>query len=242
MTNFAAHFCRFLLLMNNASFRSWWVGPLLVVFAVLGQLFPVQAAGRGEWQLQTNKDGIQVYVRAQPGSRFQEVKVECEMPGTLAQFVALYSDVANYHNVIRNTRRAYMLRAVSEKEFFYYLETQLPALVANRDLVMRLQFAYTPATHYLQIHTSSVNGLVPVQAGIVRVPYFRGEWQVWALSATRLKITYCFRVDPGGALPAWLVNRLAPVAPYQSLLQLRRSLALPRYQGRHFAFLAPTSA
>lgn len=228
--------------MNSVFSRLWWAGSLMVVFAVLGPLFPLRAAGLDNWQLQTNKDGIQVYVRTQPGSRFQEVKVDCEMPGTLAQLVALYSDVANYKNVIRNTRTAYVLRRVSETEFFYYLESQLPALVSNRDLVMRLQFAYTPATHCLQIHTRSVDDLVPVKAGIVRVPYCTGEWQVWALSATRLKITYCFRVDPGGALPAWLVNRLAPVAPYQSFLQLRRSLSLLRYQERHFAFLTPTSS
>ena len=228
--------------MNSVFSRLWWAGSLMVVFAVLGPLFPLRAAGLDNWQLQTNKDGIQVYMRAQPGSRFQEVKVDCEMPGTLAQLVALYSDVANYKNVIRNTRTAYVLRRVSETEFFYYLESQLPALVSNRDLVMRLQFAYTPATHCLQIHTRSVDDLVPVKAGIVRVPYCTGEWQVWALSATRLKITYCFRVDPGGALPAWLVNRLAPVAPYQSFLQLRRSLSLLRYQERHFAFLTPASS
>lgn len=228
--------------MNSVFSRLWWACLLLVVFAVLGPLFPVRAAGLDNWKLQTSKDGIQVYMRVQPGSRFQEVKVDCEMPGTLAQLVALYSDVANYQNVIRNTRTAYVLRRVSETEFFYYLESQLPALVSNRDLVMRLQFAYTPTTHCLQIHTRSVDDLVPMKAGIVRVPYCTGEWQVWALSATRLKITYCFRVDPGGALPAWLVNRLAPVAPYQSFLQLRRSLSLPRYQERHFAFLTPASS
>lgn len=227
--------------MNCVSIRPLWAGPLLVILAVFGLLFPVQAAAPGDWQLQTDKDGIQVYMRAQAGSRFQEVKVACEMPGTLEQFVALYSDVANYRNVIRNTRTAYRLRSVSETEFFYYMESQLPALVANRDLVMRLQFAYSPAAHCLQIHTTSVDGLVPVQPGIVRVPCWKGDWQVWALSETRLKIAYCFQVDPGGALPAWLVNRLAPVAPYQSFLQLRRSLPLPRYQGHHFAFLTPAS-
>ena len=227
--------------MNSVFSRPWWAGPLLVVLAVLGPLFPLRATDLADWQLQTNQDGIQVYMRAQPGSRFKEIKVECEMPGTLEQLVALYSDVANYRNVIRNTRTAYVLRAVSETELFYYMESQLPALVANRDLVMRLQFAYTPATQCLQIHTRSVDGMVPVRAGIVRVLSCRGDWQVWAQSATRLKIAYCFRVDPGGALPAWLVNRLAPVAPYQSFLQLRRSLALPRYQGHHFAFLKPAS-
>lgn len=230
-----------LLRMNSVFSRFRRVSLLPVLLAFFGPLFQLRAAGLDNWQLQSDQAGIQVFMRAQPGSRFHEVKVACEMPGTLEQFAALYSDVANYPNVIRNTRTASMLRLVSETEFYYYMETQLPALVANRDLVMRLQFAYAPATHCLQLHTRSVNGMVPVRAGIVRVSSWTGEWQVWALSATRLKISYCFLVDPGGVLPAWLVNRLAPVAIQQSFLQLRRSLTLPRYQGHHFAFLKSAS-
>ncbi|QKG56417.1 hypothetical protein GKZ68_07085 [Hymenobacter sp. BRD128] len=215
--------------------------PWLVWLAFFALALPLQAACAAEWKLETDKDGIQVYSRLQADSRFKEIKVQCEMPGTLEQLVALYSDVANYPHVISNTRSAYLLRTVNETEFFYYLETQMPALVANRDVMMRLQFAYAPPTHVLRITTSAVDGLVPPQPGRVRIPYWSGEWQVWALSATRLRISYCFRVDPGGELPARLVNRLAPVAPYQSFLQLRKSLQLPRYQGHHYAFLTPAN-
>lgn len=224
-------------LLNRAFLFPHGAGPWRVALLLWSLCCQAHAARGGDWQLQRQQDGIRVYMRAQPGSRFQEVKVEAEMPGTLAQFVALYSDVAHYPAVIRHTRAAYLLRRVSETEFYYYLETQLPAPVANRDAVMRLQFAYTPAPRGLLVHTRSVDGLVPARPGLVRVPAWQGDWQVGAVSASRLKISYCFRVDPGGALPAWLVNRLAPAAITQSFLLLRRSLALPRYQGQHFDFL-----
>jgi hypothetical protein len=217
--------------------RYWLCYMFFSLTATVGLARPLKAACLDDWHLETDKDGIQVYSRTHPQSRFKEIKVQCEMRGTLEQLVALYSDVANYRNVISNTRTAYLVQAVSETEFFYYLESQMPATVANRDLVMRLQFAYDEQTRSLRINTSAVPGLVPVRTGLVRVPYWSGEWQVQALSATRLQIHYSFRVDPGGTLPVWLVNLLAPVAPYQSFVKLRNSLQLPRYQGHHYAFL-----
>lgn len=218
------------------STRKWLSCAFWVWVAVLGGAHPARAAADG-WQLETDKDGIQVYSRQSAGSRFKEIRVQCEMPGTLEQLVALYSDVANYRQVISNTRTAYLLRQVSETELFYYLESQMPAAVANRDVVMRLQFAYDAPTRSLRIHTTAVEGTVPVKAGVVRVPYWNGEWHVRALTPTRMHVNYCFRVDPGGTLPPWLVNLLAPVAPYQSFVKLRSSLRLSRYQNRHFAFL-----
>ncbi|GAA3918438.1 hypothetical protein [Hymenobacter algoricola] len=197
----------------------------------------LQAVPPAYWRLETDKDGIQVYSRSLTGSRFKEIKVRCEIPGTLAQLVALYSDVDNYRAVISNTKSSRLLRRVSETEFYYYLESQMPTPVTNRDIVMRLQFEYNPYANSLIINTTSVDGLVPLKAGLVRVPSWTGQWYVRALNANRLQIDYSFRVDPGGELPAWLVNMLAPVAPYQSLIKLRNGLQLPRYQGRSFAFL-----
>jgi hypothetical protein len=208
-----------------------------ILLFIIGFISPQRAFAFDDWHLETNKDGIQVYSRAQAASRFKEIKVQCEMPGTLEQLVALYSDVSNYQNVISNTRSAYLIRKVSETEFFYYLESQMPSTVANRDLVMRLQFAYNERERLLRISTTAVDGVVPCKAGLVRVPFWNGEWQVRAVSANRLQIHYSFLVDPGGTLPAWLVNLIAPVAPYQSFMKLRNSLQLPRYQGKTFAFL-----
>lgn len=201
-----------------------------------------RAAATDNWRLETNKDGIKVYSRHSPDSRFKEIKVHCEMLGTLSQLVALYTDVDNYTQVISNTKRARLLRRTSETELYYYLESQMPRPVANRDLVMHLQFAYAPNDRLLVINTNSVNGMVAPQAGIVRVPSWTGQWRVRQLTDTRLQIDYTFRVDPGGELPTWLINMIAPVAPYSSIMKLRSGLQLPRYQGRTFAFLNPDTA
>ncbi|MCC2547267.1 hypothetical protein LJY25_12495 [Hymenobacter sp. BT175] len=202
---------------------------------------PPRAEDKAGWHLETDKDGIRVYSRFLPNSRLKEIRVHCEMPGTLSQLVALYSDVDNYPQVISRTRTARLLRRPSETELYYYLETDMPPPVADRDLVMHLQFAYDAGQQVLVMNTTAANGLVAPQAGLVRIPYWSGKWQVRPVGSNRLQIDYTFLVDPGGELPAWLVNMVAPVAPYQSFVQLRDALQLPRYQGRSFSFISPAA-
>ncbi|RAK68306.1 START domain-containing protein [Hymenobacter edaphi] len=225
--------------------RALFIASLASVLSLVGPVtapLPAQAAALESWRLETNKNGIQVYSRHSPDSRFKEIRVHCEMPGTLAQLVALYTDVDNYTQVISNTKRARLLRRVSETELYYYLESQMPRPVANRDVVMHLQFQYAPAERQLIIHTNSVGGMVAPQADIVRVPSWTGQWTVRQITDSRLQIAYTFRVDPGGELPTWLINMIAPVAPYNSFMKLRSGLQLPRYQNRSFGFLTPETA
>jgi hypothetical protein len=214
----------------------FWAGSTLVTPGML------RAEAPENWHLETNKDGIKVYSRHLAGSRLKEIKVHCEMPGTLAQLVALYSDVDYYPQVISNTKTARLLRRVSETELFYYLQCDMPTPVADRDLAMRLRFDYNPNTKVLLMHTDDAAGLVPMKRDLVRVPSWTGLWTVRPLPNNRLQIDYTFQVDPGGELPTWLVNMIAPVAPYKSFVKLRESLQLPRYRGRSFNFLNGNSA
>lgn len=49
----------------------------------------------------------------------------------------------------------------------------------------------------------------PLQPGYVRMPVIEGRWSLWARGDTTL-VEYQQRVDPGGNLPQWLADRLAP--------------------------------
>jgi hypothetical protein len=41
-----------------------------------------------------------------------------------------------------------------------------------------------------------------------------------------ISIVYTFEVDPGGSLPAWLVNSFADKAPYESFKKLSEKLRI----------------
>jgi hypothetical protein len=200
-------------------------------------LATVQA--QDDWHLEKDKDQIQVYSRGIPGSKRQELKVECILPGTLNQLVALLTDIANYQNVIYKTKSAYIIKRISESELLYYVSTEVPWPVNDRDMTVRMTFAQDPATRTLNIRAVGVPDLVASKPGTVRIADWLAIWQVKPLANRRMQVTYTARIDPGGEIPAWVNNTTGIMGAYQSFSLIRKSLSLPRYQGKTFAFLTP---
>lgn len=222
--------------------RKYGMKLLLMIGLFLGMYGLVSTTVRGqpteEWHLEKDKDQIQVYTRRIPNSRLTELKVECLMPGTQSQLVALLSDIANYKNVIYKTKSAQLIRRVSETELLYHVVSALPWPVSDRDMSVRLTFAHDPASQLLQVRGVGVPNLVATQPNTVRIADWLAVWLVRPVGKQQLRVTYTCRVDPGGDIPAWLDNVAMAGSAYQSFVLIRKSLSLPRYQGKSFAFLA----
>ncbi len=197
----------------------------------------VLAQNSDGWHLEKDKDQIQVYSRKRAGSRLTELKVECIIPGTQSQLVALLSDIANYKQVIYKTKTAYLLQRPTETQLLYHIVNELPWPVNDRDLTIRLTFSQDPASKLLTARAVGVPNVVATKPGVVRVAEWLAIWQVRALPKQRLQITYTCQVDPGGSIPAWLDNLAAATSAYQSFVLIRNSLPLARYQGKSFSFL-----
>lgn len=213
----------------------YFLGILVNFYGLAGQL--AQAQPTDAWHLKKDKDHIQVYSRRIPGSSIAELKVECIFPGTKNQLVALLSDVANYNQVIYGTKKARVLKRLTETQFTYYIINELPWPAKDRDMAVQLNFAQDSVANLLRIRLAIVPNLVPVQPDLVRIDDFSASWQVRSVSAQRLKITYTCRVDAGGSIPAAVENFVASTGAYNSFILIRDSLRLPRYQGRTFSFI-----
>lgn len=189
------------------------------------------------WKLEKDKDQIQVYSRRLPNSKLSELKIECTMPGTQSQLVALLSDITNYENVIYKMKSARLVKRISETELIYYGVSALPWPVSDRDMTVRLTFNYVPATKTVYIKGVDVPNLIALRADRVRVTNWLANWQVRQATSRQMQITYTVRFDPGGDIPPWLDNVAASTSAFQSFTLLRESILLPRYQGKSFAFL-----
>lgn len=212
------------------------VCKLLMVFGGLG-IMPGLAQTQEGWRLVKDKDQIQVYTRETPGKRLTELRVECDMPGTQSQLVAMLSDISNYKNVMYKTKSAQLVRRVSETELVYYVVTALPWPVSDRDMSVQLTFSQDPNSKILQVRGVGVPNMVAARPNTVRIADWLAVWQARPISKQRMHVTYTCRVDPGGDIPAWLDNMAAANSAYQSFDLIRNSISLPRYQGKTFAFL-----
>lgn len=214
------HYCLFFL------FGSYWLA-----------VQPARSQASEGWKLEKDKDQIRVYSRHVGRNKIAELKVECTIPGTKQQLVALLSDVASYPQVIYGTRKANLIKRSSETMFTYYIVNKLPWPVKDRDMAVQLNFAYEPAGKLLRIHANQVPNLVPPNPDMIRIADFSANWVVRSVNDHILNITYTCRIDPGGSIPPTVENFAASTGAYTSFVLIRDNLTHPRYQGKPVGFI-----
>lgn len=177
------------------------------------------------WELKKNENGIAVYTRGITNEKLKEIRVVCELPGTTADLLRVLQNVSGHAQWVYLTEKATLIKKLNPHALVYYTITDMPWPVTNRDLVIEFSYQEVPGTQRLTIQAKSVTGYVPPQKGYVRVPYSLATWEVVPMAKDKLKIDYIFRVDPGGTIPAWLVNMAAATGPYNTFVKLRALLA-----------------
>ena len=96
--------------------------------------------------------------------------------------------------------------------------------MSNRDLVIHLTAITDSLTGICIIKAISEPKLKPEVDGKIRVPRSVAEWKLVPLTNKTTQITYTLDIDPGGSLPAWLVNFATVEGPYLSFIKMKELL------------------
>ncbi len=195
---------------------------LLLIILVCGS---IAGFSQGAWQLIKDQDGIKVYTRRQENEKFKEVRADFELNASEDQLIALLQNISHQKDWSYGTKKTSLIKRKSKDTLIYYSEVSLPWPLSNRDLVIELSFKKDTLGKTVRIQAKSIPGILPPKPGLVRVPFSLAIWDVDAVPNKPLKIQYIFRTDPGGALPAWLVNFAASVGPYNSFHKLKEIIA-----------------
>jgi len=209
---------------------------ILVVSFLLGGIFS-KAFAQGIWELKTDDEGIKIYTSIVPESKVKAVKVECEFKATATQMVAVLLNINNGPEWLYHTKYSKLVKQVSPSELYYYSEVNLPWPAENRDYVAHLKVTQNPETKIVTMDAPSVPGLVAVKPGVVRIDHSKGKWVIAPLPNGKIKVEYTLHVDPGGALPAWLVNTFATQGPMEIFKRLKVQLQKPEYKNVVLGFV-----
>jgi hypothetical protein len=172
------------------------------------------------WLLRRNENGIAVYSRMLSSDKYKEIRVICEFNTTLEKLLKVLEDVNDHKNWVYKTTQSYLINRKGKDTLYYYSEMAVPWPASNRDAVVQLLVSKDSLRNTL-VAIRSMPTLLPKKPGIVRVPFSLGIYKISILSSKRLKIDYTLSVDPGGAIPAWLVNYTATMAPYNTFINLK---------------------
>ena len=176
------------------------------------------------WKKETEKDGITVYLRDYAGSQLKEFKAQTIVKAPLKKVVNLLLDFNSYPKWVFCNQGTFLIENKNNKEFIYYTIIKCPEPTKNRDLIALLKIAEQTETKCI-IKTSCLPKYVNEKPNIVRVKEFNGLWELTKISETEtMVITEC-HTEPGGTVPAWLINYMITTGPFKTLSNMHDILA-----------------
>ncbi|MEY3052672.1 MAG: hypothetical protein RLY31_2457 [Bacteroidota bacterium] len=212
-------------------------GLLMLVLPLLSDSRRPAGSDLDGWELKKRKDGIDVYIREQEGSAIKELKFSTTLQASLQAIGALLTDVEGYNDWVYASLVSRTIDRVSETEVYYYAELDFPWPFENRDLVLYSRFWQDPKTYAIHSQTWSRHWMLPEKENIVRIKDANFSWTFRPGRDGAVQVDYYLQSDPGGNIPAWMVNLAADQGPFESMLRFRELLGLDRYRERRLPFV-----
>lgn len=120
------------------------------------------------------------------------------------------------------TTKSRLLEKKSDNEYLVYMYNDLPWPAKNRDHISELKLDVVSSL-LIKIRIKSVPKTLTENRGVIRVVNFSG---FWLLEKTKsgIKVTQQMHGDPGGSLPAFIVNSMLINAPFNTFKRLKEQL------------------
>ena len=195
------------------------------------------AQSNDDWTLKQDNDGIKIYTKKVPDSKIKALKVETVFDATPSAVAAAVMDIKGSKRWLYHTESAYVVKRRSQSDIYYYTMIKMPWPVKNRDYVGHLVVKQNPATKVITIDGLCVAGMVPKKDKAIRVLNSPARWVLTPDGVNRVRVVYTLHADPGGSIPAGLVNMFATQGPSESFKKLRVELQKPAYKNVKLAYV-----
>jgi hypothetical protein len=184
----------------------------------------IPGSENNDWTLKKEKDGINVYNRHSDLSKVNDTRVEMDLSGTIEQLAAILRDVNQYPAWVYAARNSRMIKKVNENEVIYYSEIGTPWPATDRDYYADLKISINAANHSMNVLSVGMKDYLPEKKDLVRVPMSKGLWTVTTQSEKKIHLQYILEIDPGGSVPAWIINSFSSKAPIETFARLKQKM------------------
>lgn len=182
------------------------------------------------WALKKEECGIKVYLRSNEYSSFKELKSVVTLKTSLSSIVALLNDWESYPEWVYRCGKSSTIKRISDNEVIHYQTVVAPWPVDSRDFVVHVKLTQDPITKTITIVSTSQPDYIPKTENFVRIRDFRAFWTLIPKLDGTVEVTYQLMVDPGGYVPAWLVNLAVVEGPYETKVNLKKWVMKDKYQ------------
>ena len=189
------------------------------------------------WNVSKSGNGVKVFTRPVPGTPIKEIKAELELNASLSSIAACLTDIPQYPQWIYQMTEARVFKTISPTEFEVYQRIKTPWPLDDRDVCGHYVLKQDPQTLEVSLITHSVPKTQPLVQNVVRVQKNRTSWLIKPVAKNKNKCEYFLVLDPGGDVPAWIINLFISEGPYSSLVKIKQRVQLPKYSNAKFNYI-----
>lgn len=206
----------------------WMVAVLMLVSGIA-----VAMETDRNWELVSDRDGIQVYMAHTDDSNIKtfrgEGEIQMEDFRSIGNMLDDYDFIASWLHMISGLDD---LGRVSDIQRHIWVTTRLPWPVSDRDCGIEVFVEQSEEDYTVTIPFVARQDMLEEKDGYVRMPQLEGFLRFTPLEPGRVHMTFQVILDPGGYIPAWLANLILRDIPYFSLKRFRRVASEERFLGR----------
>ncbi len=184
---------------------------------------------QSDWKEVRNEQQIKVYTRTVKGYDIKELKIIANFDASAQSFVALLLDVASQPKYLFSCEHVELVRAKSKQEQIYYQQVNMPWPLKDRDGYFQQNTYSNQANKTTVFETKAIGHLYPLKSEYVRITILKATWTLQPTSDKSMIGEYQVVINPGGEVPAWLINLFIDKAPFETVLKMRKLLATGKY-------------
>ena len=193
---------------------------LVIVMALCSSIYAAPT-----WtQIHENK-GIRVYERDSDLGDLPDFKAISRVKASLFDLIAVLQDIDRRDEWVHRCTVSKTVKRFSEFEILLYHKTDSPWPVYDRDVAiqtklyeMELERKYL--AHFKGVKVSSI----PENKGMIRLPQIEGYYLLNYIAPQETEVIYFVHLNPGGALPHWLVKIATRDLPTKTIIGLRKQI------------------
>lgn len=174
------------------------------------------------WTLSFEDEEIKGFTRHVEHSKYLEYKLEMTCEGTIQEALALITDINNYKALYPYLGKAEILSNMLPSEFDVLVVINTPFPARNRIGVYSNRISQL-SDDEIHISITQKSELLP-ESKYVAIEECYGSWVIKKADDDRITVIHQFFADPGGTIPAWIINAFALKQPKKTFKVLRKQL------------------
>ena len=171
------------------------------------------------WDLVKDKNGVRIYVRPTEGSSYKTYKGEATLAMTMEELYRVLIDVENYDKWVYECADSRLQSKVDNSEYTYYSIMHLPFPFDNRDMTTTIHISFGNDTIILATKLKKPDQ--PQPKGLVAVTAYDEVTTLVKVDDHHVKMIMEGYFEPGGSLPAWLMNMFLSEGPHESIMNIK---------------------